>query len=153
MRTTLNPVRDSYAPSLLLIEVAAGERVAVGVRPMKQRHLKLRSRLLPGPREPALGHNAKSYLRGDRPVTCQKVADVQTSCVRCASQAQPPSTTRPPAVADGERKIAAPLAKQTPDAGKRQRADFIVDSSQGLDNVRAQVRDIARLACMLLHNT
>jgi len=33
-----------------------------------------------------------------------------------------------------EEKIAALLAKHTPDAEKRQRADFIVDSSQELDD-------------------
>lgn len=41
-----------------------------------------------------------------------------------------------------EEKFAALLAKQTPDAEKRRRADFIVDSSQSYDHARAQVRDI-----------
>jgi dephospho-CoA kinase len=41
-----------------------------------------------------------------------------------------------------EEKFSALLAKQTPDAEKRQRADFIVDSSQSFDHARAQVRDI-----------
>jgi dephospho-CoA kinase len=39
-------------------------------------------------------------------------------------------------------KLAALLEKQTPDAEKRSRADFILDSSQGFDHTRAQVRDI-----------
>jgi dephospho-CoA kinase len=43
-----------------------------------------------------------------------------------------------------EEKFAALLAKQVPDAEKRRRADFIVDSSQGFDHARAQVRDILR---------
>jgi dephospho-CoA kinase len=43
-----------------------------------------------------------------------------------------------------EEKFAALLAKQTPDAEKRRRADFIVDSGQGFDRARAQVRDILR---------
>jgi dephospho-CoA kinase len=34
------------------------------------------------------------------------------------------------------------LARQMPDAEKRQRADFIVDTSHGLDPVRARIRDI-----------
>ncbi|MBB3811045.1 dephospho-CoA kinase [Pseudochelatococcus contaminans] len=34
--------------------------------------------------------------------------------------------------------------KQMPDAEKRRRADFIVDSSRGLDEAEAQVRDIIR---------
>jgi dephospho-CoA kinase len=43
-----------------------------------------------------------------------------------------------------EEKFAALIAKQMPDAEKRRRADFIVDSSQGFDHARAQVRDILR---------
>jgi dephospho-CoA kinase len=34
------------------------------------------------------------------------------------------------------------LARQLPDAEKRNRADFVVDTSHGLDPVRAQIRDI-----------
>jgi dephospho-CoA kinase len=34
------------------------------------------------------------------------------------------------------------LARQMPDAEKRKRADFIVDTSHGLDPVRARIRDI-----------
>jgi dephospho-CoA kinase len=41
-----------------------------------------------------------------------------------------------------EDKFAAILAKQMPDAEKRKRADFVVDSSQSFDHARAQVRDI-----------
>jgi dephospho-CoA kinase len=41
-----------------------------------------------------------------------------------------------------EEKFAALVAKQMPDAEKRRRADFIVDSSQSFDHARAQVRDI-----------
>ena len=41
-----------------------------------------------------------------------------------------------------EEKFAALDAKQTPDAEKRRRADFVLDSSQGFDHARAQVRDI-----------
>jgi dephospho-CoA kinase len=43
-----------------------------------------------------------------------------------------------------EAKFAAILAKQLPDAEKRRRADFIVDSSKGFDHAGAQVRDILR---------
>ena len=43
-----------------------------------------------------------------------------------------------------EEKFTALLAKQLPDAEKRQRADFIVDTSQSFDHARAQVRDILR---------
>ena len=41
-----------------------------------------------------------------------------------------------------EDKLAAILAKQMPDAEKRTRADFVVDTSQGFERARAQVRDI-----------
>jgi len=41
-----------------------------------------------------------------------------------------------------EEKFAALLAKQVPDAEKRRRANFIVDTSRGFDHARAQVRDI-----------
>lgn len=48
-----------------------------------------------------------------------------------------------------EQKFAAILAKQMPDAEKRSRADFVVDTSKGFDAARAQVRDIlARIATM-----
>jgi dephospho-CoA kinase len=48
-----------------------------------------------------------------------------------------------------EQKFAAILAKQLPDAEKRARADFVVDTSKGFDAARAQVRDIlARIATM-----
>ena len=39
-------------------------------------------------------------------------------------------------------KLDAILARQLPDAEKRQRADFIVDTSDGLEPVRARIRDI-----------
>ena len=41
-----------------------------------------------------------------------------------------------------EEKFTALVAKQVPDAEKRRRADFIVDTSKGFDHARAQVRDI-----------
>ena len=48
-----------------------------------------------------------------------------------------------------EQKFAAILARQMPDAEKRRRADFVVDTSMGFDQARAQVRDIlTRVATM-----
>src|SRR5271154_4975592 len=41
-----------------------------------------------------------------------------------------------------EEKLAAILARQMPDAEKRKRAHFVVDTSGGLDPVRARIRDI-----------
>ena len=41
-----------------------------------------------------------------------------------------------------EEKLDAILARQLPDAEKRKRADFVVDTSHGLDPVRVRIRDI-----------
>jgi dephospho-CoA kinase len=41
-----------------------------------------------------------------------------------------------------EEKLNSILARQMPDAEKRKRADFVVDTSHGLDPVRARIRDI-----------
>jgi len=48
-----------------------------------------------------------------------------------------------------DEQFAAILARQVPDEEKRRRADFVVDTSHGLDPVRAQIRDIlAKVAKM-----
>jgi len=41
-----------------------------------------------------------------------------------------------------EEKLNSILARQMPDAEKRKRADFVVDTSHGLDPVRVRIRDI-----------
>jgi len=46
-------------------------------------------------------------------------------------------------------KLDAILARQLPDAEKRKRADFVVDTSHGLDPVRARIRDILDQAVKL----
>lgn len=43
-----------------------------------------------------------------------------------------------------DHKLETILAKQLPDAEKRRRADFVVDTSKGFDHARAQVRDILK---------
>ena len=56
-----------------------------------------------------------------------------------------PETQRERILARGtmtEEALDAILARQLPDAEKRKRADFVVDTSHGLDPVRAQIRDI-----------
>jgi dephospho-CoA kinase len=45
-----------------------------------------------------------------------------------------------------EEKFLGLLARQMPDGEKRRRADFVVDTSQGFDSARAQVRAILRQA-------
>ena len=67
--------------------------------------------------------------RVDAIVTVTAPADVQRERVL-----QRPSLT--------EEKLEALIANQLPDAEKRRRADFIVDTSQGFDPARAQVKDI-----------
>jgi dephospho-CoA kinase len=57
----------------------------------------------------------------------------------------PPEVQRQRILARGNmtaEKLDAILARQLPDAEKRQRADFVVDTSHGLDPVRARIRDI-----------
>jgi dephospho-CoA kinase len=46
-------------------------------------------------------------------------------------------------------KLDAILMRQLPDAEKRKRADFVVDTSHGLDPVRAQIRDILKQAAKM----
>jgi dephospho-CoA kinase len=46
-------------------------------------------------------------------------------------------------------KLDAILSKQMPDAEKRRRADFVVDTSRGFDAARAQVRAILDAAAMM----
>jgi dephospho-CoA kinase len=41
-------------------------------------------------------------------------------------------------------RLEALLARQMPDAEKRRRADFVVDSSQGIEHARSQVRQILK---------
>jgi dephospho-CoA kinase len=48
-----------------------------------------------------------------------------------------------------EERLRAILARQMPDAEKRKRAHFVVDTSQGLDPVRARIRDILDQAAKL----
>lgn len=46
-------------------------------------------------------------------------------------------------------KLKAIQARQLPDAEKRKRADFVVDTSYGLDHVRAQIREILAAAAKM----
>jgi dephospho-CoA kinase len=50
-----------------------------------------------------------------------------------------------------DEKFLALLAKQMPDAEKRRRADFVVDSSQSFDHTRAQIRDILQQVANMRH--
>ncbi len=71
----------------------------------------------------------------------------QQGCDAVVVVSAPPATQRQRAFERPgmtEEKFAVLVGKQMPDAEKRRRADFIVDSSQSFDHARAQVRDILR---------
>jgi dephospho-CoA kinase len=51
-----------------------------------------------------------------------------------------------------EEKFQAILARQTPDAAKRARADFVVDTGHGFKHARAQVREILRQVAKMAKN-
>ncbi len=52
-----------------------------------------------------------------------------------------------------EEKFQALLCKQMPDAEKRERADFVVDTSKGFEAARAQVREILRAVAKMPKRT
>ena len=70
---------------------------------------------------------------GDRRVDAVVVVSAPSE-VQCARVLERPGMTR--------EKLAAILARQIPDAEKRRRADFVVDTSRGIESARAQVRAI-----------
>jgi dephospho-CoA kinase len=64
----------------------------------------------------------------------------------------PPETQRARVLARpgaSEEKLEALIASQLPDAEKRRRADFVVDTSKGFDAARAQVRQILAAVAMM----
>jgi dephospho-CoA kinase len=70
--------------------------------------------------------------RVDKVVVVSAPADVQRARVLARPEMTP-------------EKFEAILARQTPDAEKRARADFIIDTGQGLDHARQQVLDLLTL--------
>ena len=75
---------------------------------------------------------------------CSKPAD-NSGCDAVVVVSAPPEVQRRRAFERPgmtEEKFSTLIAKQMPDAEKRRRADFVVDSSQSFDHTRAQVRDI-----------
>lgn len=73
---------------------------------------------------------------GDRRVDCTVVVTAPADVQRERVMARPGMT---------EDRFEGLLAKQTPDAEKRRRADFLVDTSLGMEAARAKVRDIVRV--------
>lgn len=70
--------------------------------------------------------------RVDKVIVVSAPADVQRERVLARPEMTP-------------EKFEAILARQTPDVEKRARADFIIDTGQGLDHARQQVRDLLTL--------
>jgi dephospho-CoA kinase len=70
---------------------------------------------------------------GDRRVDAVVVASAPTEMQQARVLARPGMTWE---------KLEAILRKQMPDEEKRRRADFVVDTSRGIDDARAQVRAI-----------
>lgn len=77
---------------------------------------------------------------GDRRVDAVVVVTAPPEVQRARALGRPGMT---------EEKFEGLLAKQMPDVEKRRRADFIVDTSQGFDFARQQVRAILRAASAL----
>jgi dephospho-CoA kinase len=99
--------------------------------------------------EAEAGTLAAARARGDKvvvldiPLLFETSADARVDAVVVVSA--PPDVQRARVLARPgmtEAKLAAILAKQMPDAEKRRRADFVVDTSGDLDAARAQVRAI-----------
>lgn len=72
---------------------------------------------------------------GDTRVDAVVVATAPAEVQRARVLARPGMT---------EQRLQAMLARQMPDSEKRLRADFIVDTSRGFDDARAQVQEILR---------
>ncbi|HEY5225725.1 MAG TPA: dephospho-CoA kinase [Methylovirgula sp.] len=91
----------------------------------------------------------EAKLRGDRivvvdiPLLYETGADAEVDAVLLVTA---PETVQKQRIMarEGmtEQKLAAILAKQMPDAEKRRRADFILDTSTGLADAERQVRDL-----------
>ena len=77
---------------------------------------------------------------GDRRVDAIVVVSAPAEVQRTRALARPGMT---------EAKLIAILQKQMPDAEKRARAHFVVDSSRGIDSARAQVHGILRAVAAL----
>jgi dephospho-CoA kinase len=80
----------------------------------------------------------------DIPLLYETGADARCDAVVVVSAPQEVQRQRVSERGMTDERFEAIIARQVPDAAKRERADFIVDSSKGFEDARAQVRDILK---------
>lgn len=96
----------------------------------------------------AEAHGAKIVVL-DIPLLYETGGDARCDAVVVVTAPEHVQRARVIARGTSEERLAGILARQMPDAEKRRRADFVVDTSVGFEDARAQVRDIlARVANM-----
>ena len=89
----------------------------------------------------AEAHGAKVALL-DIPLLYETGGESRCDAVVVVTAPEPVQRARVLARGISEERLAGILARQMPDAEKRRRADFVVDTSVGFEGARAQVRDI-----------
>jgi dephospho-CoA kinase len=98
---------------------------------------------------------ADAEKRGDKvvvldiPLLYETAAEARCDAVVVVSASTETQRGRMKERGMSDERFEAIIARQVPDAVKRERADFVVDSGQGLDHARAQVREILRAVATL----
>jgi dephospho-CoA kinase len=98
---------------------------------------------------------ARAEKRGDKavvldiPLLYETAAEARCDAVVVVSASAETQRSRMKERGMSDARFEAIIARQVPDAVKRERADFVVDSGQGLDHARAQVREILRAVATL----
>jgi dephospho-CoA kinase len=98
---------------------------------------------------------AEAEKRGDKavvldiPLLYETAAEARCNAVVVVSAPEETQRARMKERGMSDARFEAIIARQVPDAVKRERADFVVDSGQGLDHARAQVREILRAVATL----
>ena len=121
-------------PLLLLIFVALGLFAAAAVSIL---HDGLSARAAPSALETAIARTARKMAAPSGAHNTKNPLPDSPELQRERILSRPNMT---------EQKLAGILARQMPDAEKRKRAHFLVDTSHGLDPVRARIRDILKEA-------
>ncbi|HVV79406.1 MAG TPA: dephospho-CoA kinase [Pseudolabrys sp.] len=85
----------------------------------------------------------------DIPLLYETAGDARCDAVVVVSAPADVQRTRMKERGMSDERFEAIIARQVPDAVKRERADFVVDSGQGLEHARAQVREILRAVATL----